>query len=122
MGTDSPKMAIQGPIQNDPVSACNAVRNGSLKYAMYRYCQESDQIAVKETGLHDPNAGDESMWEMFLDRLKSDECRYIVYDFVYPGIQDGKEVAKRKLLFILWLVFSKLEGSWSCLVVIVADA
>lgn len=122
MDIGNPTMAIQGPITNDPVSAYNAVRDGSLKYAMYHYCPESDKIAVKETGLPDPDAGDEPAWETFLDRLKSDECRYIVYDFDYQRIQDGKEVVKRKLLFILWLVFPELGSGWSWLMVIVADA
>jgi hypothetical protein len=97
-------MAAEGPVPNDPIEACNAVRNGSLQYAMYSYRPETDTIAVRETELHDPDASDEVAWERFLDRLKNDECRYIVYDFVYVGIQDGQKVTKKKLLFILWWV------------------
>ncbi|KAJ5126121.1 cofilin [Penicillium atrosanguineum] len=102
-------MASQGPISNDPIEVYHAVRNGSLKYAMYCYYPDSDNITVREIGLDDPEAGDEATWEVFLDLLKTDECRYIVYDFLYPGVQEGKEVTKRKLLYILW--WGAPEGS-----------
>lgn len=97
-------MASEGPISTDPFEAYKAVRDGSLKYAMYRYCPDSDSIVVRETGLYNPEAGSEAAWQVFLDRLREDECRYIVYDFVYTGVRDGKEVPKRKLLYILWWV------------------
>jgi hypothetical protein len=99
------KMASEGPITTDPFEGYQAVRDGSLEYAMYRYCPDSDSIVLRETGLYDPDAGSESAWQVFLDRLQEDECRYVVYDFEYTGVQDGKEVPKRKLLYILWWVW-----------------
>jgi len=107
-------MAAPDPVPTDPVEAYNAVRDGSLKYATYHYSPEGDKIIVKETGLHDPDAGrwSESEWQKFLDHLKDDECRYNVYDFVYPRTQGGEEVMKKKFLF------SDTLGSenFSCLV------
>lgn len=115
-------MTSKGPIPNDPIEAYHAVRDGSLKYAMYCYCPTSDNIAVKETGLYDPKASDEAAWEAFLDRLQTDECRYIVYNFVYPGIQDGKEATKKKLLYILWWVIFLILIIFRGSVVTVADS
>ncbi|KAJ5661728.1 cofilin [Penicillium maclennaniae] len=95
-------MASEQPAPTDPVEAYHAVRDGSLTYAMYNYCPDSDNITVQETSVYNPGVGEEATWEAFLDRLKMDECRYIVYDFMYPGTQDEKEITKKKLLYILW--------------------
>jgi cofilin len=87
-------MASGIPISDESYNAYERVKNRNLRGAILKI--ENNEIVVEE--LFDNSSSSESTWENLCSRLKSKECRYILYDFEFTVASSKRS----KVSLALW--------------------
>jgi len=89
-------------VQQDCIAEFAKLKMGkSYKFIIYRVTDDKKKIGVEKIADKKSQGTSTSQEEFgeFAQALPSDDCRYAVYDFSYPGVEGQ---VKDKLLFISW--------------------
>jgi cofilin len=83
-------------------------KNQKLKFIVFTTNAAKTEIVVEKKEEVQP-IDEARAYEIFLEALPENECRYAVYDFQFE--KDGGQ--RNKLTFISWFVKFRMSGSWT---------